>query len=122
MLFHLNKRAEASLPVSQRSSQSPDRMADPVFRILDSKQDVWPEDLSLPTVIVSCIPTKDVNGESSVNTSLPDNWLSSPTGGVVIEVSTITASPNYARRHLLIILAFVHATGDSIDTADKTVG
>ena len=67
-------------------------MAEPVFRILDSKDDVWPEDLSLPTVIVSCIPTKDVDGESSVNTSLPDNWLSSPTGGVVIEVSTNTAS------------------------------
>ncbi|CAG7558156.1 unnamed protein product [Fusarium equiseti] len=87
-----NQRAEDSLSVSQRSSQSPDRMADPVFRILDSKQDVWPEDLSLPTVIVSCIPTKDVNGESSVDTSLPDNWLSSPTGGVVIEVSIDNAS------------------------------
>ncbi|KAJ4005894.1 hypothetical protein NW752_001136 [Fusarium irregulare] len=87
-----SQRAEASLTVSQRSSQSPDRMADPVFRILGSKDDLWPEDLSLPTVIVSCIPTKDVDGKSSVNTSLPDNWLSSPTGGVVIEVSTNTAS------------------------------
>ncbi|KAJ4112176.1 hypothetical protein NW768_011755 [Fusarium equiseti] len=95
----MNKRTEVSLPVSQRSSQSPDRMADPVFRILDSKQDAWPEDLSLPTVIVSCIPTKDVGGESSVNTSLPDNWLSSPTGGVVIEVSINTVSLLILRRN-----------------------
>ncbi|KAM0306178.1 hypothetical protein ACHAPM_000738 [Fusarium culmorum] len=82
-----NRHNEASFPGSERTSQSPDRMVDPVFKILDSKKDKWPEDLSLPTIVVSCIATKDVDGTCSVDTSLPEDWLSSPTGGVVIELS-----------------------------------
>jgi shikimate 5-dehydrogenase/shikimate kinase len=72
----------------QRDSESPDRISDPVFRIIDSKQNPLPEDVSPPTIVVSCIPTKDINGTCSIDTSLPNNWLLSPTGGVVIEVST----------------------------------
>ncbi|GKU12881.1 unnamed protein product [Fusarium langsethiae] len=84
-----NRQHEAELPDSRRESESPDRMTDPVFRILDSKKDTWPEDINLPTIIVSCIATKDIDGKCSVDTSLPENWLSSPTGGVVIEAITI---------------------------------
>lgn len=79
-----NKTASLS---PERKSESPDRVTDPVFRILGSKDDSWPEDLSLPTIVVSCIATKDISGKCSVDTSLPESWLSSPTGGVVIEVS-----------------------------------
>lgn len=63
------------------------RLSDTTFRIIDSKEDQWPEDASLPTIIVSCVTTRDINGKCSVDTSLPENWLSSPTGGVAIEVS-----------------------------------
>ncbi|RGP80694.1 quinate repressor [Fusarium longipes] len=82
-----NGQGETDLSTVQKQSESPDRAPATVFRILDSKQDSWPEDLSLPTVVVSCIATKDIDGECSVDTSLPEDWLSSPTGGVVIELA-----------------------------------
>jgi shikimate 5-dehydrogenase/shikimate kinase len=87
-----NSQDDIAPSIFQRKSQSPDRVPDTVFRILDSKQDPWPEDTSLPTVIVSCIATKNINGKCSVDTSLPEDWLSSPTGGVVIEVRIMTTS------------------------------
>ncbi|KAF4333875.1 quinate repressor [Fusarium beomiforme] len=62
-----------------------DMQDSPVFRIIDSKQDTWPDDINLPTIIVSCVATQEVSGQCSVDTSLPDHWLSSPTGGVAIE-------------------------------------
>ncbi|RBQ80802.1 hypothetical protein FVER14953_09877 [Fusarium verticillioides] len=59
----------------------------PSFRIIASKDDAWPEDLSLPTIVVSCVATREIDGQCSADTSLPEHWLSSPTGGVAIEVS-----------------------------------
>ncbi|KAF5664997.1 quinate repressor [Fusarium heterosporum] len=70
-----------------RESESPGRSSDTVFRIMSSKEEPLPDGVNPPTIIVSCIPTKDVNGECSVDTSLPEEWLSSSTGGVAIEVS-----------------------------------
>ncbi|OBS25192.1 hypothetical protein FPOA_05727 [Fusarium poae] len=83
----ITREDEVDSAVFGRGSESPDRMTDPVFKILDSKTDTWPEELSLPTIVVSCIATKNIDGKCSVDTSLPEGWLSSPTGGVVIELS-----------------------------------
>ncbi|KAH7084138.1 hypothetical protein FB567DRAFT_76029 [Paraphoma chrysanthemicola] len=55
--------------------------------ILTEKTASWPEAVDLPTIIVSCIATQDLNGQCSVDTSLPPLWLASPTGGVVLELS-----------------------------------
>ncbi|KAJ4371143.1 hypothetical protein N0V83_004359 [Neocucurbitaria cava] len=59
----------------------------PNIRILENKADAWPDNVDYPTIVVSCVATRDVNGQSSVDTSLPSSWLASPTGGVVIELS-----------------------------------
>ncbi|POR31400.1 Quinate repressor protein [Tolypocladium paradoxum] len=59
----------------------------PTIRIIPSKDDGWPEDADYPTIIVSCVATSDTNHESSADTSLHPNWLASPTGGVVVELS-----------------------------------
>ncbi|KAF5646346.1 negative-acting regulatory protein [Fusarium sp. NRRL 25303] len=59
----------------------------PSFRIINSKNDAWPENISLPTIVVSCVATREIDGQCSADTSLPDHWLSSPTGGVAIELS-----------------------------------
>ncbi|KAG5801259.1 hypothetical protein H9Q74_014183 [Fusarium xylarioides] len=59
----------------------------PSFRVIASKDDAWPEDISLPTIVVSCVATREIDGQCSADTSLPDHWLSSPTGGVAIELS-----------------------------------
>ncbi|KAK7408070.1 hypothetical protein QQX98_009785 [Neonectria punicea] len=58
-------------------------------RVIPSKEDPWPADVDNPTIIVSCIVTQNVDGKCSVDTSLPNAWLASPTGGVVIEVCTL---------------------------------
>ncbi|KAH7071854.1 hypothetical protein BKA63DRAFT_534770 [Paraphoma chrysanthemicola] len=55
--------------------------------ILAEKSDFWPEGADTPTIIVSCIATKELNGQCSVDTSLPPLWLASRTGGVVLELS-----------------------------------
>ncbi|WAO95294.1 Quinate repressor protein [Fusarium falciforme] len=70
-----------------RSSESPDHGANPTFKVIGSKDDVWPEDSNPPTIVVSCVATWDLDGSCSVNTSIPPDWLASPTGGVVIELS-----------------------------------
>ncbi|KAF5669321.1 negative-acting regulatory protein [Fusarium denticulatum] len=57
------------------------------FRVIASKEDIWPEDLSLPTIVISCVATREIDGKCSADTSLPEHWLSSPTGGVAIELS-----------------------------------
>ncbi|KAH6898020.1 type I 3-dehydroquinase-domain-containing protein [Thelonectria olida] len=57
------------------------------IRVIPSKTNPWPAEAAHPTIIVSCIPTRDIDGESSVDTSVPDSWLASPTGGVAVELS-----------------------------------
>jgi shikimate 5-dehydrogenase/shikimate kinase/3-dehydroquinate dehydratase len=54
--------------------------------VLPEKINCWPEGVDPPTIIISCIATRDPNGQCSVDTSLPPLWLASPTGGVVLEV------------------------------------
>ena len=59
----------------------------PAIKILENKSDAWPENVDFPTIIVSCVATREAEGKSSVDTSIPPGWLASPTGGVVVEVS-----------------------------------
>ncbi|WYZ39488.1 hypothetical protein EsH8_III_001402 [Colletotrichum jinshuiense] len=59
----------------------------PVIRVISTKEDQWPEGADFPTIMISCIPTQEVDGRSSIDTSLSQDWFASPTGGVVIELS-----------------------------------
>ncbi|KLO97580.1 negative-acting regulatory protein [Fusarium fujikuroi] len=81
---HKNESSNTASDCTEIGSGSHDH---PLFRVITSKDDAWPEDLSLPTIVVSCVATREIDGECSADTSLPDHWLSSPTGGVAIEVS-----------------------------------
>ena len=63
------------------------QVSQPSFRILGSREEAWPKDLSAPTVIVSCIPTHAVSNEPSPDFTLPTHWMHSPSGGVVIELA-----------------------------------
>jgi len=58
-----------------------------VVTILKSLEEPWPADLRQPTVIVCCIPAHSIGGNPAPNFTVPKQWLESPTGGVVMEVS-----------------------------------
>lgn len=63
---------------------SQDRQEDEYFgpanvRVIEALDGDWDSSASLPTIIVSCIPSPDIE--------IPSSWLSSKTGGVVIDVS-----------------------------------
>lgn len=64
----------------------------PRFHILRTRQDSWPEDYRLPTMIISCIPTHSIGANPSPDFTVPPQWLGSPTGGVVIELAYKTLS------------------------------
>jgi shikimate 5-dehydrogenase/shikimate kinase len=59
----------------------------PSFQILESRADPWPEHVRAPTIIVSCIPTDPIGDKPSPQFTLPEHWMQSPTGGVVIELA-----------------------------------
>lgn len=59
-----------------------------IVRVLNSKHVEWPSNFNFPTMIVSCVPGTSVGGDAPANFEMPLQWLKSPTGGVVVEVSS----------------------------------
>lgn len=57
------------------------------IHVLTSLHDPWPSTYSQPTIVASCIPAHSIAGEPAPNFEMPSQWLESPTGGVVVEVS-----------------------------------
>lgn len=49
----------------------------------------WPATLSQPTIIVSCIPAHKVGENDAPDMLIPEQWLSSSTGGVFVEVCAL---------------------------------
>lgn len=70
----------------------------PTFHILQSRDDPWPSDLRPPTIILSCIPTHPVGGNPAPEFTLPQQWMQSPTGGVVIELAYRTLNTPLMRQ------------------------
>lgn len=58
-----------------------------ICHVLESMTQSWPAGYQQPTMIVSCVAAGGDVYESKVNFRLPSQWLKSPTGGVVVEVS-----------------------------------
>jgi shikimate 5-dehydrogenase len=56
--------------------------------VLESFSSAWPKEARQPSMIVSSVPTQAADG-SPTNFTLPESWLRSPTGGVLVEVSSI---------------------------------
>lgn len=56
------------------------------FHVLRSREEPWPGTFRQPTIVVSSIPNHSVGDVPAPNFTLPDHWLRSPTGGVVLEV------------------------------------
>lgn len=58
-----------------------------ICHVLASDSKIWPDVHELPTLIISCVPAISVDDGSLVNFTLPEHWLASPTGGVVVELA-----------------------------------
>jgi len=56
------------------------------MQILRTRDEPWPANLRQPTIVVSCIPTHRIGDNPAPEFTLPQQWLKSPTGGVVLEV------------------------------------
>ena len=56
------------------------------FHIVRDLNDPWPSDFSLPTIIISCIPTNRIGDMAAPDFRAPEEWLGSRTGGVIIEL------------------------------------
>ncbi|CAK4030508.1 Quinate repressor [Lecanosticta acicola] len=65
---------------------SPSNAANTFVVALESFDSQWPGNMRHPTMIVSCIPTQTTDG-TPTNFTLPNDWLSSRTGGVVVELA-----------------------------------
>ncbi|KAK3072431.1 hypothetical protein LTS18_014638 [Coniosporium uncinatum] len=59
-----------------------------VFYVLHSRDDGWPERFRQATIVVSCVPTHAIGNNPPSNFTLPETWMKSMTGGVVLEVPT----------------------------------
>lgn len=59
----------------------------PKVSTLSSLDEPWPAEYKQPTIIVSGIPAHGIGGAPAPNFHMPTQWLESPTGGVVVDVS-----------------------------------
>jgi 3-dehydroquinate dehydratase type I len=59
-----------------------------IVKVLKGTSEPWPEGYRQPTIVVSCVPARSVGGQPPANFEMPGQWLGSPTGGVVVEVSS----------------------------------
>lgn len=78
------KRYSVPRPDLVVSHASSDRQEDEYFgpaivRVIETLDEDWEASASLPTIIVSCIPSPDIE--------IPSSWLSSKTGGVVVDLA-----------------------------------
>jgi shikimate 5-dehydrogenase/shikimate kinase/3-dehydroquinate dehydratase len=58
-----------------------------VVRVLGSLQEDWPAGAAQPSLVASCVPADPDRDEPPANFEMPVQWLGSPTGGVILEVS-----------------------------------
>jgi shikimate 5-dehydrogenase len=73
---HFNSRLKGSLDVTD----------DAVVEVLKACEDPWPSTHQPPTLIVSAIPAHSINDNIAANFTMPQQWLTSASGGVVVEV------------------------------------
>ncbi|KAH7317739.1 quinate pathway repressor protein-like protein QutR [Rhexocercosporidium sp. MPI-PUGE-AT-0058] len=58
-----------------------------IVRVLRSPTEDWPSKYRQPTMIISCVPARQVGSSAAANFEMPTQWLGSPTGGVVVELA-----------------------------------
>ncbi|ERF70248.1 hypothetical protein EPUS_00436 [Endocarpon pusillum Z07020] len=69
------------------SSANSGQPGEQVVSVLPSRHDPWPANFAPPTLIVSCVPTHSINNQPPANFEMPEQWLQSSSGGVVMEMA-----------------------------------
>jgi 3-dehydroquinate dehydratase type I len=72
---------------SWASSSNGGQPGEQVVSVLHSRHDPWPANFAQPTLIVSCVPTHSINNQPPANFEMPEQWLQSSSGGVVMEMA-----------------------------------
>ncbi|KAF7503899.1 hypothetical protein GJ744_003039 [Endocarpon pusillum] len=72
---------------SWASSANSGQPGEQVVSVLPSRHDPWPANFAPPTLIVSCVPTHSINNQPPANFEMPEQWLQSSSGGVVMEMA-----------------------------------
>lgn len=88
LITHFSRLASSNDSIPNGLHASTTTFAGAEFHLIKSRDEQWPEAFRQPTIIVSCIPSHSVGDNPAPNFTLPPQWLKSPTGGVVLEVST----------------------------------
>lgn len=78
-------------------------------RVIENLEEDWQAPTALPTIIVSCIPSPQIE--------IPSSWLGSKTGGVVIEVSPIFLSCLLTTYCPVFVLTSSQLAYDRLETA-----
>ena len=56
------------------------------FQVIPSREDPWPASFNPPTIIISGIPTHRIGDKPAPGFTVPEDWLVSRTGGVIVEL------------------------------------
>ena len=59
---------------------------DPV-KVIQNLADAWPKDFPPSTIVVSCVTHELLDGNPGADFEMPESWLQSPSGGVVVEMA-----------------------------------
>lgn len=86
---------------NSNSSSSNGTPSPTICRVLDSMTDPWPADHQPPTMVVSCVPAINTDGSPAADFEIPRQWLTSPTGGVVVELAYDLVTPLMAQMKTL---------------------
>ncbi|KIW17432.1 hypothetical protein PV08_04626 [Exophiala spinifera] len=59
-------------------------------KVLDSTSEEWPSGFFPPTIVVSCVTHELLDGRPGADFELPESWMQSPSGGVILEMAYMT--------------------------------
>ncbi|EXJ88995.1 hypothetical protein A1O3_02059 [Capronia epimyces CBS 606.96] len=58
--------------------------------VLESTTEPWGAGFLLPTIVVSCVTHELLDGNPGASFEMPESWIQSPSGGVVVEMAYMT--------------------------------
>ncbi|KIW96295.1 uncharacterized protein Z519_03364 [Cladophialophora bantiana CBS 173.52] len=59
-------------------------------KVLEHTTDPWPTDFAPPTIVVSCVTHELLHGNLGADFEMPEQWMQSLSGGVVVEMAYMT--------------------------------